>query len=83
LHIWIPDASRYEAVLELVRWLVGGEITVDMWLGSPMPFTDVPENHWAYGAVVLASNGYVDLSDLFGGADTNGENGNGDYSNAA
>ncbi|MCL1981725.1 MAG: S-layer homology domain-containing protein, partial [Clostridiales bacterium] len=53
------STNRYEAVTALVRYLLGGEPTDDMWQSLSITFTDVPSSHWAYKYVVLAVNGYV------------------------
>ena len=60
-----PDgnATRYEVVTALVRYLLGGEPTDEMWATIELPFTDVLRSHWAYKYVALAAKGYVKLPD--------------------
>ena len=62
-----PDrtAAREEVVTALVRYLLGGEPTDDMWEDIPVPFVDVSRSHWAYKYVALATTGFVRIV-LFG-----------------
>ena len=54
-----PDnnATRYEVITAVVRFMLRGEPTGDMWAGLETPYTDVPRSHWAYKYVALATFG--------------------------
>ena len=58
-----PDSAavRYEVVAVIVRYLLGGEPTDDMWEDIEMTLIDVPRDHWAYKYVALAMTGYKEL----------------------
>jgi len=58
-----PDAliNRYELVAALVRYLLGGEPTDEMWEDIEVTLTDVPRTHWAYKYFALATTGYTAL----------------------
>lgn len=60
---FLPDNPiiRYEVVTALIRYLLGGEPTGDMWEDIELSLIDVPRSHWAYKYVALASAGYVEL----------------------
>ena len=55
-----PDGSttRSEAVTALIRYLLGGEPTDDMWQNVELEFTDVAHSNWAYKYIVPAVTGY-------------------------
>jgi len=50
-------ATRFEMVTALVRYALGGSVTDDMIEGVAI-FRDVPNTHWAFRYVVLATVGY-------------------------
>jgi len=56
-----PDnnMTRYALVAAMVRYLLGGEPTEDMWEDIDFKLVDVPQSHWAYRYVALATAGYV------------------------
>jgi len=58
-----PDgnATRYEVVAAMVRYLLGGEPLDEMWATIELTFTDVQKSHWAYKYVALAVKGYTNL----------------------
>lgn len=58
-----PDntAIRAEVITALVRYLLGGEPTDEMWVNIQVTFTDMPRSHWAYKYVALATTGYTML----------------------
>lgn len=58
-----PDAatSRYELVAAMVRYLLDGEPTDEMWEDINLPFTDVARTFWAYKYLALAATGYTAL----------------------
>ena len=58
-----PDnsATRYEVVAAMVRYLLGGEPTDEMWEDIDLPFTDTPRRHWGYRYAAMAVMGYRPL----------------------
>jgi len=58
-----PDetAVRVEVVTALVRYLLGGEPTDEMWTDISVALIDIPRSHWAYKYVALATTGYAML----------------------
>jgi uncharacterized repeat protein (TIGR02543 family) len=56
-----PDsaATRYEVITAMVRYLLTGEPTDDMWVDIPVAFIDLSRIHWAYKYVALATTGYI------------------------
>ena len=56
-----PDnpITRFELTAAMVRYLLGGEPTDEIWQDIPEKFTDVAKTHWAYKYLALASTGYV------------------------
>jgi len=53
------NITRYEVVAAVVRYLLGGVPTDEMWENIVFKLTDVPRTHWAYEYVALATAGYV------------------------
>jgi len=56
-----PDSSadRNEVVAVLVRYLLGGEPSDEMWGEIVVPFSDVSRSHWAYRYIALSTTGYT------------------------
>lgn len=54
-----PDntATRYEMVTALVRYMLGGEPSDDMWENIDIKLTDTPRTHWAFKYLALATAG--------------------------
>ncbi|MCL1982600.1 MAG: glycosyl hydrolase family 8 [Clostridiales bacterium] len=52
------STTRSEAVTALIRYLLGGEPSADMWQGIDLKFTDVKQSNWAYKYIALAVTGY-------------------------
>ena len=55
-----PDntATRYELVTALVRYLLGGEPSDNMWTNINVKLTDTPRTHWAYKYLAMATAGF-------------------------
>ena len=58
-----PDnpAIRVEVVTALVRYMLGGEPTDDMWKDISVTFGDISRSHWAYKYLALATVGYTSV----------------------
>jgi hypothetical protein len=55
------NSTRSEAVTALVRYMLGGEPTDEMWQNINLKLNDVLRSDWAYKYIALAVNGYVKL----------------------
>jgi len=53
--------SRYELVTAMVRYLLGGEPTDEMWENIDVSFTDVRRDQWHFRYLALATQGYTAL----------------------